>query len=131
MKVTVWIVSALLALAFLFIGAMKLIPPTDVMEQMSEGVPVIMLRIAGLAEMVGAVGLILPAATRIAPVLTPIAASGLVVVMIGASIINIVIGFYPTAVQTVVLGVLSAFVAWARFTRQSVAPRTAVQPLEA
>ncbi|MQA82818.1 MAG: DoxX family protein [Streptosporangiales bacterium] len=131
MKVMVWIVSALLALAFLFIGGTKVFTPTDVMEQMSEGVPVIMLRIAGLAEMVGAVGLILPAATRIAPVLTPIAASGLVVVMVGASIINVIIGFYPTAAQTVVLGLLAAFVAWARFTRQSVAPRTAVQPLEA
>lgn len=131
MKVTVWIVSALLALAFLFIGGTKVFTPTDVMEQMSEGVPVVMLRIAGLAEMVGAVGLILPAATRIVPVLTPIAASGLVVVMVGATIVNIAIGFYPTATQTVVLGLLAAFVAWTRFTRQSVSPRSVVQPLEA
>lgn len=131
MKVTVWIVSALLALAFLFIGGMKVLTPTAELESMSQGVPVILLRIAGVAEVLGALGLILPAVTRIAPVLTPLAASGLVVVMLGATIVNVVIGMYPAVIQTLVLGLLAGFVAWARFTSQSIQPRTGAQPLTA
>lgn len=125
MKVTVWIVSALLALAFLFVGGMKLLAPAAEMAQNSQGVPVVLLRIAGAAEVLGALGLILPAATRIAPLLTPLAASGLVAVMLGATITNLVIGAYSVAVQTVVLGLLAGFVAWARFTSHAVQPRTA------
>lgn len=128
MKVTVWVVSALLALAFLFIGGIKVLTPTAEMEVMSQGVPVALLRLAGVAEILGALGLILPAATRIAPVLTPLAASGLVVVMVGATVVNIIIGMYPVVIQTVVLGLLAGFVAWARFTRHPVPPRTGAQP---
>lgn len=131
MKVTVWVISALLALAFLFIGGLKLVIPTAEMELMSQGIPVLALRIAGVAEILGALGLILPAVTRIAPVLTPIAAGGLVVVMLGATIANIVTGTYPVVIQTVVLGLLAGFVAWARLTSQAVQPRTDAQPLAA
>ena len=131
MKITVWVVSALLALAFLFAGAMKLITPAAEMAQLSQGVPVVLLRIAGLAEVLGALGLILPAASRTLPVLTPLAASGLVAVMLGATITNISIGAYPVAIQTVVLGLLAGFVAWARFTGQAVEPRTAAKPMRA
>lgn len=131
MKITVWVISALLAVAFLFIGGMKLIIPTAEMELMSQGVPVILLRIAGAAEVLGALGLILPAVTRIAPVLTPLAAGGLVVVMLGAIIANIIVGAYPAVIQPVVLGLLAGFVAWARLTRQPVQPRTGAQPMAA
>ncbi len=131
MKVTVWVISALLALAFLFIGGMKLLIPTAEMELMSQGVPVILLRIAGVAEVLGALGLILPAVTRIAPVLTPLAAGGLVVVMLGATIANIITGTYPVVIQTVVLGLLAGFVGWARLTSQAVQPRVSAQPLAA
>ncbi|TQM47911.1 DoxX family protein, partial [Halopolyspora algeriensis] len=121
-----------LALAFFLVGGMKLITPTAGMEQLSQGVPVILLRIAGAAEVLGALGLILPAATRIGPVLTPLAASGLVVVMLGAAITNIIIGAYSVAIQPAVLGLLAGFVAWARFTDQAVQPRTApvAKPLQ-
>ncbi len=129
MKITVWVVSALLALAFLFVGGMKLTTPTAEMAQMSQGVPVILLRIAGAAEVLGALGLILPAATRILPVLTPLAASGLVVVMLGATITNIVIGAYPVAIQTIVLGLFAGFVARARFTHHAIQPRPAATPM--
>ncbi len=123
MKILVWIVSALLALAFLFIGASKVLTSPVELEAMAEGVPVVLLKIAGTAEMLGALGLVLPAATRIVPVLTPIAAIGLVVTMIGATITNIVIGEYALVPQTVILGVLAAFVAWARLGRYAIAPR--------
>lgn len=127
MKTTVWIVSGLLAVAFLFIGSTKVVPPAAELEAMAQGVPVVLLKIAGYAEVLGALGLILPAATRIAPILTPLAASGLVVTMIGATITNIIIGTYAIIPMTVILGVLAAFVAWARFGRYAIHPRGAVQ----
>lgn len=116
MKTTVWIVSVLLALAFLYIGGAKVLTPAAALEAMAMGVPVILLKIAGWAEVLGAVGLILPAATGIAPVLTPWAATGLVVVMAGAVVANVAIGAYAAVLVPVVLGLLSAFVAWVRFT---------------
>ena len=115
MKITVWVVSGLLALGFLGTGAMKVFPPEADVAALAEGVPVVLMRIAGVAEILGALGLILPAATRIMPILTPLAASGLVVTMIGATIANLVIGEYASIVQTIIFGALAAFVAWARF----------------
>ncbi len=129
MNKTVWTVSALLAVAFLLIGLGKLLPSTADLEASAAGVPVLLLRIAGGAEVLGALGLILPAATRIAPFLTPIAASGLVITMIGAVTTNIIIGEYGLAVLPALLGVFSAFVAWARFGPQSVGARVVQGPL--
>jgi uncharacterized membrane protein len=128
MKITVWAVSGLLAAAFLFAGLGKLLPPTTELESMAEGVPVILLRIAGAAEVLGALGLILPAVTRILPILTPVAASGLVLTMVGATVTNLMIGEYAIMVQTVILGLLAGFVAWARFGKYAILPRPVGQP---
>ena len=122
MKLAVWVVSGLLALGFLGTGAMKVFPPEADVAALAEGVPVVLMRIAGVAEIIGALGLILPAATRIMPILTPLAASGLVVTMIGATIANLVIGEYASIVQTIIFGALAAFVAWARFGPYAVEP---------
>ena len=92
MKIAVWIASSLLAFAFLVTGGSKLLASAGDLQQMAGGVPVALLKLAGAAEVLGAIGLVVPAATRIMPVLTPIAAIGLVVTMIGATITNIAIG---------------------------------------
>lgn len=124
MKIAVWIVSALLALFFLFVGVAKAFAPWEGLAAASMGVPVILLKIAGFAEIIGAIGLILPSLTRVMPILTPIAAVGLVVTMIGATSINVGLGLPAVAIQTAIAGILSAFVAWARFSgRAAVAPR--------
>lgn len=124
MKITVWIVSALLAAFFLFAGTAKALTPWEAVAAGSMGVPVIMLKIAGVAEIIGAVGLIVPAATRILPVLTPIAAIGLTLTMIGATTIDLGLGLYALAIQTGLAGLLAAFVAWARLSgRAAVTPR--------
>jgi len=128
MKVTVWIVSGLLAVAFLFTGLSKLLTPTADLESMAAGVPVVLLRIAGAAEVLGALGLVLPAATRILPILTPLAASGLALTMVGAVITNIIIGEYALILQPAVLGVLSGLVAWARFRQDETIPRYVGKP---
>jgi uncharacterized membrane protein YphA (DoxX/SURF4 family) len=122
MKVAVWIVSGLLAVAFLFAGLFKLLASTADLEASAQGVPIILLRIAGTAEVLGAIGLILPAATHIKPTLTPLAATGLVLTMIGATITNFIIGEYAVMAETMLLGVLSGWVAWVRF-RQYVGAR--------
>jgi len=129
MKIAVWIVSALAAVAFVLIGLGKLLPSTADLEAASQGVPVSLLRIAGTAEVLGAIGLILPAATRVLPILTPVAASGLVITMIGAVTTNIIIGEFGLAVLPAVLGVMAAFIAWARFGPQAVEPRVAREPV--
>lgn len=88
MTIALWITNALLALVFLAAGGMKLARSKAAYveagmawaEDVSEG----NIKLIGLAEVLGALGLILPLATGIAPVLTPIAAVGLVIVMAGA-----------------------------------------------
>jgi DoxX-like family len=127
-RIAVWIVSVLLALAFLFIGGVKVLMPVADMEAASHGVPVVLLKIAGCAEVLGALGIVLPAATRILPVLTPVAAAGLVITMVGATITDVALGLYPVAAQTALLGVLAGFVAWARFGPAAIAPRGTGQP---
>lgn len=123
MKIAVWIASSLLAFAFLVVGGSKLLTPAGELQQMAKGVPVALLKLAGAAEVLGAIGLVMPAATRIMPVLTPIAATGLVVTMIGATITNIAIGEPASAVPTIVLGTFAALVALARFGPCAIEPR--------
>ncbi|MCW2757810.1 MAG: DoxX family protein, partial [Nocardioidaceae bacterium] len=71
MKITIWIGSSLLACAFLVVGTGKLFASPGDLEQLAHDVPVALLKIAGAAEVLGAIGLVVPAATRIVPVLTP------------------------------------------------------------
>ncbi len=82
-----WIVQGLLALLFLFAGGMKLVMP---IEEMTKQMPLPggFLRFIGVAEFLGGLGLILPAATGIRPGLTPLAAAGLVIIMIGATVVS-------------------------------------------
>ena len=81
------------------------------------------VRFIGVVELLGALGLILPAATRIMPKLTPLAASGLLVVMVLASVTHISRGEYPMIIANVVLGALAAFIAWGRLTRAPLGAR--------
>ena len=114
MSYALWIVQGLLALLFLFAGGMKLVLPV---EEMTKQVPMpgLFLRFIGVAEVLGAIGLILPGLLRIRPGLTPLAAAGLVVIMIGATVITLAwIGIAPALIPFVV-GLLAAFVAYGRW----------------
>ncbi len=86
-----WIVQGLLAALFLFAGGMKLITPVEVLSVMSP-FPGEFIRFIGICEVLGAVGLILPYALRILPGLTALAAAGLVVIMVGATVTTLAIG---------------------------------------
>jgi len=106
MTYVLWTVQVLLALLFLFAGAMKLILPVAAMTRQMP-LPGLLLRFIGVAEVMGAAGLILPGLLRIRTGLTPLAAAGLAIIMIGATALTV------SAVPAVV-GLLAGFVIWGR-----------------
>lgn len=124
-----WLVQGVLAVLFAFAGAMKLITPVEVLSVMSP-FPGEFIRFIGVCEVLGALGLILPYALRILPGLTALAAAGLVVIMIGATVSTLAIGGGVMALPTVVLGLLAAFVAAGRRPQalQLGTPRSTLQP---
>lgn len=123
MNVAVWIVSGLLAAAFLMAGSMKLAKSKEQLvadprmgwaEDLSSGV----LKLIGAAEVAGAVGLILPGAFDVATGLVPAAAIGLAVVMLGAIVTHVRRGELPNVAVNLVLLALAVFVAVERIGPQ-------------
>ena len=114
MTYALWIVQVLLALLFLFAGGMKLVLPIEEMTKQI-AMPGLFVRFIGVAEVLGALGLILPGLLRIRPGLTPLAAAGLVIIMIGATAVSLVAGPIATALIPLVVGVLATFVAYGRW----------------
>jgi uncharacterized membrane protein YphA (DoxX/SURF4 family) len=114
MTYVLWIVQGLLALLYLFTGGMKLTQP---IEELTAQLPVPgwFVRFLGLAEVLGALGLVLPGLTRIRPGLTPLAAAGLVVIMIGATVITAMVMDPTLVLIPLVAGLLAAFVAYGRW----------------
>jgi hypothetical protein len=116
-----WIVQGLLTLLFLFTGGMKLIVPLDVlMKQMPIPLPGLFVRFLGAAEVLGAIALILPGLLRMRMVLTPLAASGLFAIMIGATVYTLAGGGGAGALLPLVVGLSLAFVAFGRWSCLSV-----------
>jgi uncharacterized membrane protein YphA (DoxX/SURF4 family) len=109
-----WIIQGLLALLFLFAGGMKLVLPIEEMtKQMA--LPGLFLRFIGVAEVLGGLGLILPGLLGIRPGLTPLAAAGLVIIMIGATVLTLASGGAAQALFPLVVGLLAAFLAYGRW----------------
>ena len=108
-----WIVQGLLAALFLFAGGMKLITPVAVLSVMSP-FPGEFIRFIGACEVLGALGLVLPWALGIRRELTPLAAAGLVIIMIGATVSTLAIGGGVLALVDVVIGVLAATAVYGR-----------------
>src|SRR3989339_1309178 len=103
MPYALWIVQGLLALIFLFAGGMKLVLP---LEELTGPMPLpgLFMRFIGVAEVLGAIGLILPGLLRIRPGLAPLAAAGLVIIMIGATVTTLAGGDVAMALISVVGG---------------------------
>ena len=100
---------------FLLVGGMKLIMPIQMLvAQMPLPLPGLFIRFIAIAEVAGALGLILPGLLRIRPLLTPLAALGLVLDMIGATTYNLISGEIGAAVTTVVLGLICLLIAYGR-----------------
>ena len=115
MNVVLWIVQGLLAALFLFAGGAKFVMPPEVLTAGPPALPLLFIRFIGVCEMLGAIGLILPGLLRIRTGLTPLAAAGLVIVMLGATAYNLAAGDVATALITLVIGLLCAFVAYGRW----------------
>ena len=118
MNIALWIVQGLLAALFLMAGITKSTQPR---EKLAKQMPWVedfstpVLRLIGVSELAAALGLVLPAATGIATVLTPLAASGLVVIMLAAMVVHARRKEPQGIVFNVVLLIAAAFVAWGRF----------------
>ena len=120
MNIALWILQILLALLFLFAGGTKLFIPPDVLAKMGSPnqvhLPDLLIRFLGVCEVLGALGLILPGLFRIRRGLTPLAATGLAIIMIGATVLTIIGDGIGAAVVPLLTMLLLAFVAYGRWS---------------
>jgi putative oxidoreductase len=126
MNIVLWVVQALLAIAFVAHGALFLFPPAAMIEQMNATLPRWFQLLLGIAEIAAAVGLTLPGLTRVKPRLVPAAAGGIMIVMAGATILHLGRAEHSSAATTVTLLALATFVAYERWRVHPIRPRTAV-----
>jgi hypothetical protein len=122
---SLWTIQGVLAALFLFAGGFKLVLPFAALAKVSP-LPAVFLKFIGACEVTGAFGLVLPGLLRIKPWLTPLAAAGLVVIMIGATVITAVTQGAVPAVFPFLVGALAATVAYGR--RQAVSARVTSRP---
>ena len=119
MNITLWILQVVLALLFLFSGGVKLVVPIETLTSMGPPdqvhLPGLFLKFIGVCEVLGGLGLILPALLRIKPWLTPLAAAGLATITIGATVVGLMGGTKSVAILPFVTALLSTFVAYGRW----------------
>jgi putative oxidoreductase len=118
LNIALWIVQILLAAMFLMVGIMKLTNPA-----MAKDLPAGLVYFIGAAETLGGIGLILPAALRIKPWLTPLAAAGIAVIMVLAAAFHISKGEISHIGFIVLLLAMAVFVAWGRYRKAPVQPK--------
>ena len=126
MNITLWIIATVLAVAFLAAGAMKLLQPKEklVASGMGWANDFSAVTVKGIAvlEILAALGLVLPAVLGIAPVLVPLAALGLVLIMIGAAITHARRKESPMVIANAALLILAAVIFWGRVGPYAFAP---------
>ena len=119
MNIVLWILQVLLALLFLFAGGTKLVMSAEALSQPQTPnqvmLPVTLIRIIGVFEFLGGLGLLLPGLFRLKQYLTPLAALGLAIIMIGAVVFTAMGGAIGVAVTNVVILLLLLFVAYGRW----------------
>ena len=115
MNIVLWIIQVLLALLFLFAGAMKFIMPVEEMtKQMPVAVSGLFLHFIGVCEILGGLGLVFPMLLHVRPWLTPIAAIGLAIIIVGAVGFSLMLGVMQ-ALTPLVTEALLVFVAYGRW----------------
>jgi uncharacterized membrane protein len=125
-NVLLWVIQALLMLLFLFAGVTKFVLPAELLTQ--GGMSLGFVRFIGVCEILGAIGLIVPSVTRIRPGLTPLAAAGLVIIMIGATVVTLRMPQPAGAVVPAFVGLLAAFVAYGRWRLVPLRGRAPAEP---
>jgi len=111
-NVALWSAQGLLAAVFLFAGSMKLAMPMEMLAEVSP-LPALFIKFIAVCEILGALGLVLPGIFRTHRELTPLAAMGLIVIMVGATVSTILFS-QPGALMPFVVGILAAVVAYGR-----------------
>lgn len=120
-----WVAQVLLALGMASAGIIKLISADDVLTMYYPIFPALFIRFIGVCEILGAIGVVVPAALRIRPELTPLAAAGLAIIMGGAVISTIVMGAASMIATPLALFLLALFVAYGRWKLAPITPREA------
>jgi putative oxidoreductase len=115
MNIATWVVQVLLALAFLAHGWLFLSPPAGIADQMNASLPRWFQLFLGVAEVLAAVGLVLPGLTRVLPWLVVWAAVGVMIVTASATVFHIARAELSSAATTLVLFALAAFVGYVRY----------------
>ncbi len=115
MNIVLWILQVLLAAQFLWHGWIMVFPPAEYIDIMNANIGTWQRIFIGVTESLGALGLLLPGITRIAPRLTVWAAAGLLIVAGSAAVFHFIRGENSSAVYTVVLFVIILFVAYMRW----------------
>ncbi|HEY2974833.1 MAG TPA: DoxX family protein [Pyrinomonadaceae bacterium] len=124
MNIVLWILQALLALLFIFAGAMKFVMPVEEMNRQAPVVlPGLFLHFIGACEILGGLGLILPSLLRIKPGLTPLAALGLAIITAGATVITLMGPLKGMVLMPFVTCLLCMFVAYGRLRVRPIAGR--------
>lgn len=124
--ILLWVLQVVLGGMFIMAGFMKATAPiAELGQQMNWAldIPPVLVRFIGVSEFLGGLGLILPAALRIKPVLTPYAGVGLAIIMLFAAIFHASRGEYPAIVFNLSLGIPAALIAWGRFRKVPVKPK--------
>ena len=115
--VALWAGQGVLAGLFLFAGGFKVMAPAELLSEGPVVLPVLFLRLIGLCEVLGAIGLVLPGLFRIHRELTPLAAAGLLIIMIGATVLTAIGGQVAPAAFPLAIGIVLATIARGRWNR--------------
>jgi putative oxidoreductase len=131
MNVLLWVLQALLAIAFLAHGWLFLSPPAELVDQMNASLPRWFQLFVGAAEVLAAVGLTIPGLTRILPWLVICAAAGIMIVTASATLFHLARGEMSSAAITAILFGIATFVAYMRYRVVPIAARGADNELRA
>jgi uncharacterized membrane protein YphA (DoxX/SURF4 family) len=115
MNILLWVLQALLAIAFLAHGLLFLSPPAELVDQINASLPRWFQLFVGVAEVLAAIGLTLPGLTRILPWLVICAAAGIMIVTVSATVFHLARGEMSSAATTLVLFGIATFVAYMRY----------------
>ena len=118
-NIALWVLQLLMAALFFWHGQFSVFPPADMVAMMNENIGEGLRMFIGVAEILAAIGLILPGLTRILPWLTAVAAAGLMIIMSSASVFHLVRGETASAISAFVIFLLVSVIA---YTRWKVAP---------
>jgi putative oxidoreductase len=127
MNIVLWVLQALLAVAFFAHGLLFLFPPAELVEQMNASLPRWFQLFLGVAEVLAAVGLTLPGITKVQPWLIVWAAVGIIIVMVSATVFHLARAEWSSALITLILLGMAAYVAYMRSRVMPIAVKSATR----